>query len=189
MPFRFSLKWMLLAMVYAAVAAAAFTQRNWFYADVLWAVSMGAVGYAVLLTIYARGERQARAAGFVVLAISFLACLYLAPNSMPTHHLAGALPAPSDEVAQVQYAYTTPVTPLPATPAPSPYAPAYAPSFPPPAQPPLVAAPVTIAFTGPVSFVFRFSAANAVAALVAGLIGGVLGAVAYRQAASGDFKA
>jgi hypothetical protein len=190
MPFRFSLKWMLLAMVYAAVAAAAFTQRNWFYNDLLWAVSMAAVGYAVLLIIYARGERQARAAGFVVLAIGFLACLYLAPNSMPTRHLASALPTPSDEVAQVQYAYATPtITPMPAAPSASTYPPPYVPAIPPTAQPPIMAAPVTFAYTGPVSFVFRFSAANALAVLGAGLVGCVLGAVAYRKATSSDFEA
>jgi hypothetical protein len=187
---RFSLKWMLLAMVYAAIAAAAFTQRNWLYADLLWAVLMASVGYAVLLIIYARGERQARAAGFVVLAAGFLACLYLAPNAMPTHHLAGALPAPADEVSQVQYAYASPaITPLPASPPPSTYPSPYAPAIPPSIQPPLVAAPITIAYTGPVYFVFRFSAANAVAALSAGLVGCALGAVAYRQATSSDFAA
>ena len=33
--FRFSLKWILAAMVYAAIAAAAFSQETWVYADLL----------------------------------------------------------------------------------------------------------------------------------------------------------
>ena len=55
--FRFSLKWILAAMVYAAIAAAAFSQESWVYADILCAVSLLALGYAVMLVIYARGER------------------------------------------------------------------------------------------------------------------------------------
>lgn len=58
--FRFSLKWILAAMVYAAIAAAAFSQETWVYADLLCAASLLALGYAVMLTIYARGGRFRR---------------------------------------------------------------------------------------------------------------------------------
>jgi hypothetical protein len=187
---RFSLKWMLVAMVYAAVAAAAFTQLNWFYNDTMWAVSMAAVAYSVLLIIYARGERQARAAGFVVLALGFLTCLYVAPNSMPTRHLTNALPAPASGISPVQYVYPTPaVTPIPTTPNVSTGPAPYGPPLPPVAAPPIMAPPLAVAYYGPDSYVFRFSAANAVAALGAGLVGCVLGAIAYRKAKSSDVEA
>jgi hypothetical protein len=183
MPFRFSLKWMLLAMVYAAVAAAAFSQRAWFYNDVLWAVLMAAFGYALLVVAYARGERQARAAGFAVLAACFLACLYLVPDSMPTRNLVYAIAAPFDEVAQVQYAYASPaVAPMPASPVGPPGAPSYTPYAPPVATAPMMAAPITIGYSGSgvSGYYFKLRAANAVATLGAGLIGCVLGAAAYR---------
>ena len=190
MPFRFSLKWMLVAMVYAAVAAAAFSQRVWFYNDLLWAVSMAAIGYALLLVVYARGELQARAAGFAVLAACFLACLYLAPDSMPTRNLVNALAPPFDEVAQVQYAYTAPPIPLPAS-APAPVAPTpYYTPYAAPVGPPVVSAPVTISYSGSgvAGYYFKLRAANAVATLGAGLIGCVLGTAAYRRARAPDHE-
>jgi hypothetical protein len=81
--FRFSLKWILAAMLYAAIAAAAFSQQSWVYADLLCGAALLALGYAVLLVIYARGPRQAAAAGFAVCTILLATCMLLAPDSVP----------------------------------------------------------------------------------------------------------
>ena len=67
MPFQFSMKWVLAAMAYAAVAAAAYTQRVGVYVDLLWGSSVVAFTYAVLVARHAEGERQAWATGFAVL--------------------------------------------------------------------------------------------------------------------------
>ena len=64
MGIRFSLKWLLTAMVYVALAAAAFTQDHWAWADVLWLVSFVAVCYAAALAFNAAGERRSRSIGF-----------------------------------------------------------------------------------------------------------------------------
>src|SRR5262245_46462201 len=84
MRFRFSLKWALVATVYVAIAAAAFSHGMPLYADLLWILSLIAFGYAVLLIVYARSAQQARAAGFAVLALCFLCCAYMVPDSVPT---------------------------------------------------------------------------------------------------------
>lgn len=38
---RFSLRWILAATTYVAIAAAAFTQTDWIYADILWPCHYG----------------------------------------------------------------------------------------------------------------------------------------------------
>ena len=45
---RYSMKWILAAMVYVAIAAAAFSQDTWVYADLLWLAAFVAFGYAFL---------------------------------------------------------------------------------------------------------------------------------------------
>jgi hypothetical protein len=82
--FRFSLKWILAAMVYAAIAAAAFSQQTWVYADLLCGAALLALGYALLLVIYTRGPRQAAAAGFAVCMILIAAVVQISPDSVPT---------------------------------------------------------------------------------------------------------
>lgn len=52
---RFSLKRILAGTVYVAIAAAAFSQTTWVYADVLWATSLLAVAYVATLATFARG--------------------------------------------------------------------------------------------------------------------------------------
>jgi hypothetical protein len=84
---RFSLKWILIAVVYVAVAAAALSQTTWVYADLLWAASLLAVVYAGLIAGFARGRRQAAAAGFVAASACFCICLYFANDSVPTRRL------------------------------------------------------------------------------------------------------
>lgn len=106
---RFSLKWILVAVAYVAVAAAAFSQTTWVYADLLWAASLLAVVYAALIAAFARGRRQMTAAGFVAASVCFAVCLYFANDSVPTRRLLAALPG----LGQNQ--------------GPSPYYPSYAP--------------------------------------------------------------
>src|SRR5262245_24174438 len=85
---RFSLKWILVGVAYVAVAAAAFSQTTWVYADVLWAASLLAVVYAALIAAFARGRRQAAAVGFVVASACFLLCVWLTNgNGVPTTRL------------------------------------------------------------------------------------------------------
>jgi hypothetical protein len=90
LPMRFSLKWVLAGVTYVAVAAAAFSQTTWVYADLLWAASLLAVVYAVLVACFARGRRQAAAAGFVAASVCFLVCSHFANDSVPTRRLLAA---------------------------------------------------------------------------------------------------
>jgi hypothetical protein len=117
---RFSLKWILLGMAYMAVAAAAFTQTTWVYADLLWAASLLAVVYAALVAAFARGRRQMAAAGFVAASVCFLACVYSSQgNSLPTTRLlaaagvgqSSAMPQPYTPY----YAPPLPMAPMPVT--------------------------------------------------------------------------
>jgi len=87
MGLRFSLKWLLAAVVYAAVAAAALSQPTWVYADLVWVATLAAFGYALALACFARGTSQARGGGFAMLAAAFVVCVYLAPDSVPTVRL------------------------------------------------------------------------------------------------------
>ena len=72
---RFSLKWILAAVVYVAIAAAAFSQQSWVYADILWAMSLLAIVFAALLAFLARGKGRVMAAGFLAASVCYLACL------------------------------------------------------------------------------------------------------------------
>jgi hypothetical protein len=72
---RFSLKWILIAVVYVAVAAAAFSQDSWVYADLLWAASLLAVVYAALLALMGRDESRVAAAGFLLASLAYVACV------------------------------------------------------------------------------------------------------------------
>jgi hypothetical protein len=81
---RFSLKGILIGVTYVAIAAAAFTQTTWVYADILWAVALLAVVYSALMAAFLRGRRQIAAAGFVVGCFCFLLCLTLGGDAVPT---------------------------------------------------------------------------------------------------------
>jgi hypothetical protein len=103
---QFSLKWILAGMAYAAVAAAAFSQQTWVYADILWAIGLLAVVYGGLVGIFARGRRQAAAAGFVVGSLAFAACVFAGSSSVPTHRILTAAGLGPDSVAPTAYAAT-----------------------------------------------------------------------------------
>jgi hypothetical protein len=84
---RFSLKWILAGMTYAAVAAAALTQDTRVYADILWAATLVTFAFAVVAACFARGPRQIAAASFVVFSGCYLLCLHFAAESVPTASL------------------------------------------------------------------------------------------------------
>ena len=84
---RYSMRWILAAMVYVAIAAAAFSQESWVYADLLWLVTFVAIIYAGLLICTARESRRVCAIGFIFGAAAFLTCLQFAPGSLPTVRL------------------------------------------------------------------------------------------------------
>jgi hypothetical protein len=168
---RFSLKWLLAGMVYAAIAAAAFAKPHWAYADVLWTASVLAFAYAGLLAWSARGKAQLRALGFVIVCACVLAILIFAPDAMPTRRILESLGA-----FQTQINFG-PISPQPASGV----------SIPPfnyggasvivaSAPPPL---PTTTQPTD--ESLVKLRAANAVAMMLAGLAGSVLGVVAYRR--------
>jgi hypothetical protein len=72
---RFSLKWILAATVYVAIAASALYRKSPHYADLIWGISVIAIAYVVTLAIYTRGQRQAAAVAFLVSCLGFLAGL------------------------------------------------------------------------------------------------------------------
>jgi hypothetical protein len=72
---QFSLKWILVAVVYVAVAAAAFSQQSWVYADILWAASLLAVVFAALLAFMGRNKGRVAAAGFLLASVAYVACI------------------------------------------------------------------------------------------------------------------
>jgi hypothetical protein len=71
---RFSLKWLLIGMVYVAVAAASFSfaERTWIYGEILHAMTMLAFVYAVLMWVVKRGNSQLVAAGFALASGYFM---------------------------------------------------------------------------------------------------------------------
>jgi hypothetical protein len=103
---RFSMKWILAGMAYAAVAAAAFSQQTWVYADILWMASLLAVVYAGLVAVFARGRRQAAAIGFVVGSLAFAACVFAGSSSVPTYRILTAAGLGPDSIAPTPYAAT-----------------------------------------------------------------------------------
>lgn len=191
--FRFSLKWILAAMVYAAIAAAAFSQETWVYADILGAVSLLALGYAVMLIIYARGERQAAAAGFAVFMVLLAACLLMAPQSVPSYRIltaagVGQTP-PSMPISAPQPAMAATSTwSAPAVSSrvilngvtsqiyPTYVAPASGATLAVSAAPVFFPAPIIPDITS------KLRAFNAIATMIIGLIGCLLGVAAYRRA-------
>lgn len=81
---RFSLKWILAATVYVAIAAASFGCGDWYYADALWALTVLAVVYVATMAIFASGKRRVAAAAFLIASGSFLLCLTFGGDAVPT---------------------------------------------------------------------------------------------------------
>jgi len=85
------MKWLLAAMVYVALVAAAFTQDGWAWPDALWLVSSLAVCYSVGLAIYSAGARRARAVGFLVGSVALLITVQIAPDGAPIRRIVEAI--------------------------------------------------------------------------------------------------
>ena len=189
---RFSLKWILAAVVYVAIAAAAFSQQSWVYADILWAVSLLAIVFAALMAFLARGKGRVAAAGFMAASVSYLACLAFGQitknDVVPTTRLliaAGydpnppfiwptpAFPTLSSGTLALQGA---PVAsqPLPqGAPAASPYALGFS------SPQPIIAAPTPVAVAP--DFAIYVRAANSVGMMLFGGLGIVVGLFAFRR--------
>lgn len=203
---RFSLKWILAGVTYVAIAAAAFSQQTWVYADTLWAIGLLAVVYGALVAFLARGRRQAAAVGFVVGSLAFAACVFTGSSSVPTLRLLSAAGVGPDSVAPIPMASPyypatsvnvirrpvtvetmTPNGPVPRT--------TYVEErrvAPTPAVP--VASPIpqaASAYPSPVivDFSMYIRAGNAVGTMLFGGLGIVLGLAAYKAARRDDVAA
>ena len=88
---RYSMKWILAAMVYVAIAAAAFSQPGWVYADLLWLATFLAFSYAIIVAWLIPGAARARAGGFVIVAACFVTCLHLSPVDVPARRILAAI--------------------------------------------------------------------------------------------------
>jgi hypothetical protein len=84
---RFSLRVLLLAMAYVAIAAAAIRVGSVFLADAVWFVTLGALCYAGVVAFTGNGRRRAMAAGFVILAAAYVASIFLIPHHVPAARL------------------------------------------------------------------------------------------------------
>jgi hypothetical protein len=180
---RFSLKWGLLGMAYVAVAAAAFGQGHWVYADLLWLATFVAVCLAILTAIFGSGPRRGGAAGFALFALALAACAQFAPESIPTRRI---LLATGQSPYHIYSPVATPYYPTPAAPQvvfSAPAMPANSSRYAPPTiavAPP----PVPVAFpVEPVELPFnsKLRAANSLAAMLVGLTGCWLGIAAFRR--------
>lgn len=174
---RFSLKWILAAAVYVAVAAAAFSQPSWVYADLLWALSLLAIVFAGLMTFIAQGRARIAAAGFLLASLCFLAYVTAASligsNSTPMTRLvvaAGYEQFPPSPVYSAPLAVVQPQ--LPGATAPSTAQPALSWVYP-PATAPVPAAPI-------VDFAQYVRAANALGMMGFGMLGIAAGLLADR---------
>lgn len=181
---QFSMKWVLLGMAYVAVAAAAFSQGDWVYADLLWAATFLAVCSALLTTALSRGARRAGATGFALFALALAMCAQFADGTVPTRRIllaAGVQEYPM-YAPQVLISSTATVASSPWYPGDNPYSN----SAPLPATSVQVARPAAFApapFAPVVEppFASKLRAANAVGAMLMGLVGGWLAVAAFRR--------
>jgi hypothetical protein len=175
---RFSLKWLLAAAVYVALAAAAFSQTSWVYADLLWAASQLALVYAGLMALTAPPRTRIAAMGFLMASLCFLIYLtgmyLLGGSSTPMTRLLVA--AGYEQYQPSPVMYSTWVAP-PAAAQPSPSNPTYTLSV---ATPPVVA-PTPLPATPIIDFAQYVRAANAVGMIVFGLLGTVMAAFVRRD--------
>ena len=186
--FRFSLKWILAAMVYAAIAAAAFSQETWVYADLLCGAALIALGYAILLVIYTRGPQQAAAGGFAVCMILLATGMMIAPDSVPTLRIITATgvarqpilpsPGPAGNFLPATGTFSSGTLNLSG---PSSIAAVPTPRV---SSAWSLVPNTALGFNAPPTFdiALKLRAANAVALMLTGLLGCLLGLAAYRRA-------
>jgi hypothetical protein len=87
---RFSLKWLLVGMAYAALAAAALAAPHWGYRDLLRAVNFLALVYAMTVAIAGHGLRRHAAIGFATAVVLLMAIPALSANT-PTDRIVAAI--------------------------------------------------------------------------------------------------
>jgi len=85
------MKWLLAAMVYVALVAAAFTQEGWWWPDLHWFIAFIAFCYEASRAIYGVGVRRASAVGFVMGSVILLAAVGIAPEGRPPRRLVGKI--------------------------------------------------------------------------------------------------
>ena len=189
---RFSLKWILISMAYAALSAAALTQDGWAYTDLLWAITLTAVAYSVLVAIIASSKQRATAVGFAVFAIVFLACVLVTPESVPSQRLLVAAGVEvGDTIVPVAASGAYASVAASGTFVPSSGALTYAAplsvTIANPSTARLSTTPTGQAFkmiSGAERFAPKLRAANSVGAMSFGILGAVLGAYAWRRVKS-----
>jgi hypothetical protein len=190
---RFSLKWGLLGMAYVAVAAAAFGQGHWVYADLLWLATFLAVCLAAMTVIFGKGTRRAGAAGFALFALALAACAQFAPDSIPTKRILLA-------AGQSQYQYYPVSNPYmqymqaPVASAATVVAPPVTVYSAPNAPAPLSVAPTPVPVAFPIEpvelpFNSKLRAANSLVAMIVGLAGCWIGSAAFRRQQANSFVA
>jgi hypothetical protein len=190
MAMRFSIKWLLAGMAYAALAAAALGQPHWVLTDLLWLVNFLAVSYACILLLVARGDRQARAAGFVTGCALLLLTLQFSAAAVPTNRLVTSLSGNSP--GQLPAYVGPPIYPQPYAPTPTiRYAPPA--TTPPTTSQPQIGTSVIVATPTPAYQVFpapilptvdytaQHRAANTLSVMIAGLAGFLLAGLASRR--------
>jgi hypothetical protein len=85
---RFSIKWLLAAMAYVALVAAAAKAEYGVLADAPWAVLLLCFCYSLILVGVTFGERHARAVGFTVACAAHFAVVYAAiDHTLAAHAL------------------------------------------------------------------------------------------------------
>jgi hypothetical protein len=177
---RFSLKWILAGMAYVAIAAAAFARDEWWYTDILSALTLLAVVYAILVTAFASGRRRIAAAGFVVASISFIFCAAYGGDGVPTTRLLGAAgisPFPQQPTGDQQYLASAKIIST-RTDEKGRSSVKYG-------MPSGHVTGITLSATSPktpnfLEYLRRFRVANAVSAMAFGLIGALVGLMAFR---------
>jgi hypothetical protein len=80
---RFSLKWMLAAMVYVALAASAVGLHSRALADVVWMLNIAALLFTLMVMIGGASERRSRATGFAIFMGSYIFASCLVYNRLP----------------------------------------------------------------------------------------------------------
>ncbi len=189
---RFSLKWILISMAYAALSAAAFTQDGWAYSDALWVITLIAVAYTALVAIIGSGKLRVTAVGFAVFAFIFLASVVAAPESVPSQRLLVAAGVEfGDTIVPVTVPGSYRSTAASGVFSPSSGSLSYAAPLsvsvaPPPSGQPYTP-PTGQAFrmtSGAERFAPKLRAANSVGAMLFGILGAVLGSYAWRRVKS-----
>jgi hypothetical protein len=185
---RFSLKWILVAAVYVAFAAAAFSQDSWVYADLLWTASLLALVFAALVSFLGSGKGRVAATGFLLASLAFVACVAFGQLSgrdiVPTKRwlVAAGYSENASFFPSTLTVAATPYSPnsagtlsLQSAPAATLYAPSTIAAS---SLPAAVAAPPPIVAA---DFAIYIRAANAVGMMLFGAMGGLVGLVAFKR--------